>query len=870
MRIVIDMQGAQSESRFRGIGRYTLSLALAIAKNPRKHEIILALSDAFPGTIEPIRSAFDGILPQDNIRVWTAPGPLRGCDPADRERRAIAELLREAFLSSVQADVVLVGSLFEGWGDDSITSVGVLDKKTPIVPIVYDFIPLMNPKIYLSDRSGFKNFYEEKLNYLHNCPHILTISESSRQEALEFLNIDAEQVINISAACDQSFKIIDISSDDKAKIWARYGITRPFVMYTGGADERKNLPRLIQAYAGLPVAVRRAHQLVLVGKMPEGSVSELREINKTNQLAVDECIFTGFVEDEELVALYNTSKLFVFPSLHEGFGIPPLEAMRCGIPVIGANATSLVEVIGYPDALFDPLSVPAIRCKMERALTDDAFRRDLVEHGARHATAFSWDESARLALAALERVTKPVPWTGRSDPVDGAVGAVRRLLGRKAPLSVYGPIAAAVAINHPPGQGKRQLLIDISELVRFDARTGIQRVVRSILMELLLSPPEGYVVEPVYAVVGISGYRYAREFTARFLQQEDGGIQDEWVDAYRGDVFIGLDLQHHIVLSQQDHLMALKRRGVSVHFVVYDLLPVLLSGIFHESLPPLHHRWLEAISRFDGVVCISRAVADEYCTWLDEHGEKRGRPLAINWFHLGADLSAANPTKGLPDDAQSVLVGIKKNPSFLMVGTVEPRKGHALVLAAMEKLWAKGEEVNLVIIGKTGWMMEKLAERLRSHPRHGTRLFWLEGVSDEYLDAVYASSSCLMAASQGEGFGLPLIEAAWHKIPIIARDIPVFREVAGEHAYYFPDRDSPETLTESLESWLALYCYKKHPSSSGVQWLTWRESAGQMIDAVLGKRAYRKWMSGKKVDSKNFKKNIQEDVLHSHVGRKGA
>ncbi|MCX7934623.1 MAG: glycosyl transferase family 1, partial [Planctomycetota bacterium] len=145
MRIVIDMQGAQTESRFRGIGRYTLAFAQAVARNRGEHEILLALSGFFPGTIEPIRAAFDGLLPQENIRVWHAPGPVREGEPGNDSRREVAELLREAFLASLQPDVIHLCSLFEGFVDDAVTSIGRFDATTPVTVTLYDLIPLLNP-----------------------------------------------------------------------------------------------------------------------------------------------------------------------------------------------------------------------------------------------------------------------------------------------------------------------------------------------------------------------------------------------------------------------------------------------------------------------------------------------------------------------------------------------------------------------------------------------------------------------------------------------------------------------------------------------------------------------------------------------------
>ena len=131
MCIVIDMQGAQTESRFRGIGRYTLSLTKAIVRNRGEHEIVLALNGLLPDSIESIRAEFDDILPQENIRVWYAPGPVRECEPGNNWRREISENIREIFLVSLRPDVILLTSLFEGFIDDAVTHLWV-----PLLPVI--------------------------------------------------------------------------------------------------------------------------------------------------------------------------------------------------------------------------------------------------------------------------------------------------------------------------------------------------------------------------------------------------------------------------------------------------------------------------------------------------------------------------------------------------------------------------------------------------------------------------------------------------------------------------------------------------------------------------------------------------------------
>ena len=207
-------------------------------------------------------------------------------------------------------------------------------------------------------------------------------------------------------------------------------------------------------------------------------------------------------------------------------------------------------------------------------------------------------------------------------------------------------------------------------------------------------------------------------------------------------------------------------------------------------------------------------------------------------LRLRADIDASAPSFGLPDNAAQVMEAVRARPSFLMVGTVEPRKGHTQALAAFEQLWQDGAQVNLVIVGKQGWMMEKLAERMMDHPEKDKRLFWLPGISDEMLLKLYASSAALLSPSEGEGFGLPLIEAAQHNIPIVARDLPVFREVAGEHAYYFEGLE-PQALADTLSRWLALNAEGKAPQSTGMTWLNWSDSARQVLNAVEKQQWYK-------------------------------
>lgn len=834
MRIVIDMQGAQTESRFRGIGRYTMSFAQAIVRNCGEHEVILALSGLFPDTIESIRAAFDDLLPQENIRVWHASGPVQEERPGNESRRETAELLREAFLASLKPDVIHISSLFEGYVDDAVTSIGRFDTDTPTSVILYDLIPLLNPDHYLKPNPNYERYYLRKVEHVRRASLYLAISDFSREEGIKALGVEENRVVSISTAIDAHFQPQTIDEATASRLRQKFGICRPFILYTGGADERKNLPRLIKAFATLPAPLRASHQLLLAGKMTDGNVAEFKRLAKAAGIKSDELCFTGYVSDDQLVQLYNLCKLFVFPSWHEGFGLPALEAMACGAPVIGANTSSLPEVIGLDAALFDPLDVAAIATRMAQVLEDDAFRAMLREHGLQRVKKFSWDKSAKRAIVAWESLhgdhERSNSYLDHSLSNSRLIQALAQHI--PAPESpTLSTLAACLAQNQSAGI-ERQLLLDVSELCQHDSATGVQRVVRSYLKALLQSPPAGFRVEPVYATQ-VEGYRYARRFTQHFLGQDAQRLTDDLVQWQRGDIFFGLDMQHHVQLAHAAFYRQLQREGVSVKFLVYDLLPIQLADLFKDSnAKDLHEQWLTMIAATDGAICISKSTANAFNNWIDKNAIYRTPNFQTAWVHIGGDIEGSQPSQGLPPEAPKVLDALRSRPSFLCVSTLEPRKRQQQIVDAFDVLWEEGLDVNLVLVGQQGWKIEALAENLHKHPEKDQRLFWLQGISDEYLEQVYSASACLIAASINEGFGLSLIEAARHTVPIVARDIPVFREVAGDCAFYFSG-DTPRDLANALKAWIGLHQEGRHPKSSELRWSTWQESAEKLKIALV-------------------------------------
>lgn len=822
MRIIIDMQGAQTESRFRGIGRYSLSLAQAIARNAGEHEVWLVMNAKMPESIGSIFNAFDGLVPKERIRIFDVP-KLKG---VQSWRNFSAEVIRESFIQSLAPDVLLLTSMFEGHWANAVTSVDACDHGYKTAVILYDLIPLIHAEKYLTD-DDLRTYYERKLMWMKKASLLLAISESSKQEGIQHLAVDAEKIVNISTAIDTQFKPPLLSLQASQQLLSKLGIQRRMVLYApGGFDQRKNFANLMAAYSQLPQDVRVNHQLVIVSKLNTTQRDELTRLAQTNGLKSDELVLTGYVSDEDLIGLYALAYLFVFPSLHEGFGLPALEAMACGAPVIGSNTTSLPEVIGLSEALFDPDSIDGMTKTIHRGLTDVDFRQSLLDHGHVHVKKFNWDFSAQQALFAMVQLHQKTPSTN----------SVPKVLDALATLSVMHPIndedlrEAARSLAYNQGQKRRQCLLDISTLVLTDARSGIQRVVRSLTSELFKQSDIDLDIQPIYFDGSV--YRYANEFCEKKFSFNTG-TGDNIVDFFQDDIYLSLDLNMHLSGAMHPHHQALRAKGLRVAFMVYDILLAKHPQWWTAKNAQLFNTWLEHIGEVaTDLVCISESVSHELKDWFKRHPQERqDTGAAVHYFHLGADVDSSLPSMGVPENAQQVFTVMNQRQSFLMVSTIEPRKGYAQTLAAFEMLWSEGHDINLVIVGKRGWLVDELIGKLTEHPQAHHRLIWLEGISDEYLQLIYKSADCLIAASEGEGFGLPLIEAAQHKLPLIVRDLPVFYEVAKEHAFYFSGL-SPSDLANAVQAWRALQAQGKHPTTTGMKWLTWEESANKLIKII--------------------------------------
>lgn len=395
------------------------------------------------------------------------------------------------------------------------------------------------------------------------------------------------------------------------------------------------------------------------------------------------------------------------------------------------------------------------------------------------------------------------------------------------------------AIERQPtrAQGRPRLLLDISETRRCGRHTGIERAARALTLALCEIAPAELQVAPVYLSQegGRWHYRHAHAFAAALFGSEHE-VAEPAAGQRRGDRLVLLDLCGDTLMAAEQGLYdALRGQGTGCLALVHDLLPLSRPEFFPADTARFFRRWIELVLRLDGAICVSATVVEHLRAV--RHSMGHTAPYLISHGAHGADLEAAAPSHGPLENADALFDWLDGGRCILMVGTLEPRKGHLQALEAFSRLWQAGVEVNLLIVGAEGWRgvapqqrqaIAELVRALDSHPQRGQRLRWLENASDEYLVRIYGHVSGLLAASWDEGFGLPLIEAAHYGVPILARDIAVFREVTGGHARLFEAATAPE-LARAVQRWMDSGF---HPPSTGLPRLTWRQSAANLLRAT--------------------------------------
>lgn len=1242
IRILMDLQACQTlGSGSRGVGRYSKALFSNIAKERGQRDCFALVASNLPVSVDL------GALDKSRVLRFTTP-PAWGSprDYQGGEEDTLDGLALSAFVAPLKPDILHVAHVFEGFGERvALPSYKQRPAGQLISATLYDLIPLLYQEHYFQD-DGFRKWYFFRLSWLRQADLLLAISESSRQDAINLLGIEPWRIVTIHGGISAQFRPAADLEGLRRDLVQRYGLRERFVLYTGGDDHRKNIRGAIAGYAAVPSGIRKNCQLVIVCSMDDHRRQMYLDVARQAGLESKDVVITGFISEDDLVAFYNTCDVFVFPSLYEGLGLPILEAMACGAPVVGGNNSSVRELIVRPDALFDVGSPRSIGDMISNALTNRAFTEDLRLYGLKRSKEFSWKHTAGLAIDAFDDAlsrarnsgvqcavqgwlprkriavfsplppcrsgiadynAKFLPYLARHFDIDlyvdnyqvtderltsafrifnasdfdavaqaydailyefgnsefhahmlpllekhpGIVGlhdaylsglsgyldfhlgetgryaremltahgpAARRLFApiRRHPdangdamvnlpctkrvidqaigIISHSPFNLEVARRHYPegwrssyriipqmvpvsrawskteraearkqfdfaegdtiiatfghiawtkwgdrlleaflnsplrddpgvclvyagelakddfGQGlkdavkranlgkriritgflsdrdyeqylritdiavqlrtksrggapkgvldclafgvpvivnndasytdypnnvvikldaepsveeiaqrlvgtcaewdlrmafvhdglgyvrerhdparcaaeyaaaihefiehdkhvqpgnwissfaphladcpdpqgaariaadwieqipiyqfkRRRLILDVSHISQSDHQTGIPRVVKQIVQGLYCSARTD--VEPV-AVELIDGVlRVANAWLhgQGLLVSEEADLQApaHCIEFRSGDVLLMLDSSWARYREFFSVFEQARQADVPVYTAVYDLLPLTLPPEnFVEGGPEWFEGWFrDAVSASDGLVCISRTAAEDVAAFLEKEAIPSKWPK-IGFWHLGSDFSPGI----VRSDPNPEISALADRPYLLMVGTIEPRKSHALALDAMERLWAQGHQLRLCIVGKEGWMVSELMGRLRRHPLAGSQLFLIELPTDADISFLYAQAAGLLFLSKGEGFGLPLVEAAHHGTPIICSNIPVFHEIAGDFATYVNFEDAA-LLEHELKVWWDRKMLGRIPDTRKMPRVTWEQSAGALLSVVF-------------------------------------
>ena len=363
MRIVI--VGWHVKDSNVGLGRYTRNLIESLGRVDRRNEYEVLLpveSESFP--------SFSNVryhvcrIPGFKRRVWEQVAPC---------------LVKNHDLVHLPYDSCLAHN------------------RAKLVVTIHDVKPLLFPKGKkpYSIREAIKHLLIP--DPLSKIDHIITVSECSKNDIVERLKIANDRVTVIPQGVEHEiFCPASSRLEDTSRV-------TPYILSVAGADPTKNLRSLILAYSRLPVDMQRSHQLILVGDLEhQGKLHQLIEQNGIRR----QTICTGIIPDERLIHLYQNASLFVFPSLYEGFGLPVLEAMACGCPVLCSNTSSLPEVVGDAAMMVSPLDIPALESAMRKILTDSVLQKRMRLEGRTRSQQYSWDRTALQTVELYERVVR--------------------------------------------------------------------------------------------------------------------------------------------------------------------------------------------------------------------------------------------------------------------------------------------------------------------------------------------------------------------------------------------------------------------------------------------------------------------------------
>lgn len=812
MRIVIDFQGVQASFNRSDIFYYSLTFINEFIQNTSEHDVWVVVNGCYPDSIPVIRTTISHNISIEKIRTYLTPSGSNSASDG---------LIRTQFITQLKPDYLFITGLS---AKDLNISFDKYLHSTRVSVFSFDFLMVnelvsnVNSNIkYLFSR--LSNIYTP-LQYIRNTIVDLGLMSEDYVQAIPFF-VDNNAIINDDAMANQ--------------ILNEYGDYVLINIYSSFPNAFDNLKKLIELYKSLPNHIINNHKLVIVNVNNHAAINmkSYRWIKNNSDLYISD------LEGYLIEGINSNANLCIALCDDSNIEYVTLNSLKYNAPLLIAGEHFITETVDFEEVMLELSRESQSYKKIIKAISDEGYRsniKQITKKSIENSIIDSEDEFSEVVELIMSECSRSD--LSEFQVGDDQLGDLDSLINDISSLDEFCSttdkqlcaISNSIAFNLNTGN-KNKLLIDISEIVREDAKTGVQRVVRSIINTLYKNIPERYDICPIY--FDGQDYRYASEYTYTYFENTINYPDSQVVEFFQDDIYFALDLNARITHSVYPIHLYLHQIGVKMYFIVYDILLIHHPEWWLAGKSEIFQEWLKSISEVaTGLVCISESVANDVREWISKNTLLRCDRPDIFSFHLGADVENSLPSKGMPDNANRILSAMLSKPSFLMVGTIEPRKGYEQALDAFEILWNKGLDINLIIVGKEGWLVHRLIKRLRNHMESNIRLFWLEGISDEYLASVYDACSCIISASEGEGFGLPLIEAAQHKKPIIARNLPVFHEVAGEGAFYFSG-NSPSSLAVAVEKWLDLDEKGKAPKSSNIKWLTWQQSVEKLHTIIF-------------------------------------
>ncbi len=408
------------------------------------------------------------------------------------------------------------------------------------------------------------------------------------------------------------------------------------------------------------------------------------------------------------------------------------------------------------------------------------------------------------------------------------------------------------------------IYIDCSRVYVFGGNHGIPRVVRNLVNNLTNS--NGYKIIPVVMSFGnfrpIKNIPFRSERILIFLKKIKSLIRyqkftfsslnknrikkgssiiydlftinllcKKRIDPKPGDIFVTLD--NFLMSVFPEHINKLKGLGLKIGSMQHDLIPVRFGQFYPtEDIISFKSHLENSLRLSDICITVSDYVKSDLERYINENINNIkdiNKNIKIDSYKHGYNIFTSKQDVQTPN---TTLNQIFLKPTYIIVSTIEPRKNHSYLLDAFEKIWGSNIKANLLIIGKIGWMVDDLIKRIKEHKQYGKQLFMMNNVSDSELLYCYKNAKALITPSVTEGFGLPIIEALSQKTPVLASDIPVFREVGGDFCSYF-SLSSPEQLAKIIIDWEKNGVKPNFRNINEFSWPTWKESTNDFIDKVI-------------------------------------